>query len=164
MVLRRVAWLASDMIDSDSAEPEPEWEAHTIARADAILATEPGEADDCPRCRSYDCAGHHRPADCGHAFELALRHEMSDHRFCTADGCEWAREVRPLVLAAGAGRGNDEDPLAVVVVGPSGRALYSGRRFRDHRLATPCRTRLGGGAFDAKARVFIVCARCGSLH
>jgi hypothetical protein len=130
-----------------------------------LLAGRPTKSG-CPRCRSYLCAGHAPPHDCMHGVaEAAWHHELGDHRFFQADSCSWAAEVRPAVLAAGLGRGTPDRPLALVLVSPaSGRALFGGLTFRDHREAKPARTRAGGGGWRAKARAFLVCARCRSLH
>ena len=119
---------------------------------------------DCPRCASYVCAGHRPPADCLHGeAEAAWRHdELDDHRFCEPDGCTWAAIVRLLVLAVGLPRGTVETPLVLVLVSPAtGRALFGGRTFRDHREAKPARTRAGGQSWASKGIAYLVCARCG---
>ncbi|HMG29174.1 MAG TPA: hypothetical protein VK585_03515 [Jiangellaceae bacterium] len=120
----------------------------------------------CPRCATYRCAGHHVPKDCEHGDEeIAWRHASDDHRFCRPDSCAWAAEVRPAALAAGLPRGAADRPLALVLVSPaSGRVLFAGQTFRDHRLAKPARSRAGGGGWAAKSRAYLVCARCRSLH
>jgi hypothetical protein len=98
--------------------------------------------------------------------EIAWRHDRDDHRFCQpGTGCAWAEVTRPLVLAAGLPRGTADFPLALVVVSPAtGRVLFGGRIFRDHREAKPASTRAGGQGWAAKSRAFLVCARCASLH
>ena len=119
----------------------------------------------CARCRTYHCAGHRPPTDCQHGqAEIAWRHASDDHRFCQPP-CTWALNVRPSVLAAGLPRGTAAEPLAFVLVSPvTGRALFAGQTFRDHREAMPARTRAGGGGWQAKSRAFLICARCRSLH
>jgi hypothetical protein len=52
----------------------------------------------------------------------------------TGTGCSWADLTRGAVLAAGLGRGTVAQPLALVLVSPqTGRALFAGVVFRDHR-------------------------------
>ena len=68
------------------------------------------------------------------------------------------------MLAVGLDRGTDAEPLALVLVTDTGRALFAGRIFADHREAKPARTRVGGGGWGAKACAFLTCSRCGSLH
>jgi hypothetical protein len=123
---------------------------------------------DCPRCATYACAGHLPPA-CGHAVEAIARCIDGDHRFCPAApediACDWAVTVRPAVLEAGLPHGTPAQPIALVLVSPAtGRAIYAGRTFSDHREAKPARTRAGGGGWGAKARAYLVCSRCQSLH
>jgi hypothetical protein len=122
---------------------------------------------DCPRCASYRCAGHAPPRSCLHGeAEASWRHDFHDHRWCEpGTGCSWADLTRGAVLAAGLPRGTADRPLALVLVSPvTGRALFAGLTFASHQQAKPARTAAGGGGWQAKARAFLVCARCGSLH
>ena len=127
------------------------------------------DATDCPRCRSYACAGHLLP-DCGHGREAIARCLKGDHRFCPDSpediACTWAVEMRPLVLAAGLPHGTPERPLALVLISPAtGRALFAGQIFKDHRDGKPGRTRAGGqGLWDSKRVAFLTCSSCRSLH
>jgi hypothetical protein len=120
----------------------------------------------CLRCLSYECAGHRPPPDCGHREEIASRHAADDHRFCQPNtDCAWAEHTRPLVLAAGLGRGSPDRPLALVLVSPqTGRVLFAGQTFRDHRDGKPGRTAAGGGGWAAKRVAFLVCSRYRLLH
>jgi len=122
-------------------------------------------APDCPICATYRCAGHRPRATCQHDYEVAVRHEANDHRYCLSDHpCDWVVNVRPAVLNAGLGHGTSDRPLALVLVTGSGRAVFAGRTYRDHQQAKPARTRAGGGGWQAKSRAFLVCSRCESLH
>jgi hypothetical protein len=119
----------------------------------------------CPCCATYLCAGHAPPRDCLHGeAEISWRHVSDDHRFCQpGSGCAWADTTRPLVLAAGL-RGTADQPLVLVLVSPAtGRVLFAGQAFRDHREAKTARTRAGGQGWAAKSRAFLMCARR-SLH
>lgn len=122
----------------------------------------------CARCEAFRCSWRNPRASrypCAHAGEIAVCHEIRDHRWCLPDtGCGWADRWRALLRAYAVEQADLARPLLVVTV-RTGRILPVSRH-ESYRTAGPARTRAGRGAGEGspKGYALVLCPDGIHLH